>query len=245
MPPSEKAATAGKMTRRARQRAATLEEIRRVARRLLVERGSAAVSINAIAREMGLSGPALYRYYASQAELAAALRADFYRELIDRMRAAGEQCGGTPGRRLLAISRALRGWAVAHPAEFGWLFASPAPAMGEPRGASPDCETGQAFGLVFLEQMVDIWQTQRFPVPSLEDMDPSLAEQLRAYSQKIDGKLPPEAAYVFLSCWMRLYGLLCMEVLNQISFAFTDLEPVFEESLQELCRMVDVPYEAP
>lgn len=35
----------------------------------------------------------------------------------------------------------------------------------------------------------------------------------------------------FLSCWIRLYGLLCMEVLHQLDFAYTDLEPVFEECL--------------
>ena len=235
-----------KSTRREKLRETTLVEIRSVARRLLVAEGSAAVTFNAIAREMGMSGPALYRYYDSQADLVEALRVEFYGELIGEMRRAGEQePTDRPGRRLLAISRALRAWAIAHRAEFSWLFASPAPVRGEPRCDPAASETGQAFGKVFLEQIVAIWQTQRFPIPNLEEMDPSLAAQLDAYSDKIGGCLPPEAAYVFLSCWMRLYGLLCMEILNQIGFAFSDLEPVFEECLQELCGLLDIPYEAP
>ena len=45
----------------------------------------------------------------------------------------------------------------------------------------------------------------------------------------------------FLSCWIRLYGLLCMEVLHQLDFAYTDLEPVFEECLGGLRRLGSVP----
>lgn len=47
-----------------------------------------------------------------------------------------------------------------------------------------------------------------------------------------------EAAHVFLSCWIRLYGLLCMEVLHQLDFAYSDLEPVSEECLRDLSAMI-------
>ncbi|WP_048645996.1 TetR/AcrR family transcriptional regulator [Nitratireductor soli] len=234
------------LSRKEKQRQATQAEIRSTARRLLVKRGGGAVTINAIARRMGLSGPALYRYYPSQAALIEALRADFYSELIATMQQAGARSTtGLPGDRLLATSRALRGWATAHPAEFGWLFASPATAVQPgPRDAAKR-DMGQAFGQVFLEQIVRIWQAKRFPIQSLEDMPTVQAEQLRAFSEKIDGLLPPEAAHVFLACWMRLYGLLCMEIFRQIDFAYGDMTPVYEECLRELCQLLDVAYTAP
>jgi AcrR family transcriptional regulator len=50
--------TAQGVSRRERVRQATLAEIRAAARRLLIEQGSQAVTINAVAREMGMSGPA-------------------------------------------------------------------------------------------------------------------------------------------------------------------------------------------
>src|SRR6266511_91616 len=70
-------------TRRERLREATLREIREVARRLLVDEGPAAISVRAIAREMGMTAPALYRYYPSHTHLVAALTADLYTELSD------------------------------------------------------------------------------------------------------------------------------------------------------------------
>ena len=55
-----------------------MEEIHAAARKLLVERGPAAVTVNAVAREVGMSGPALYHYYAGHDELVAAVTAGFF-----------------------------------------------------------------------------------------------------------------------------------------------------------------------
>ncbi|SOR79548.1 MULTISPECIES: hypothetical protein [Streptomyces] len=37
-----------------------------------------------------------------------------------------------------------------------------------------------------------------------------------------------------MTCWSRLYGLLCLEVLRQWDFVLTDMEPFFEQCLGEL-----------
>jgi AcrR family transcriptional regulator len=232
-------------SRRDRLRQATLAEIRTAARRLLIEQGSAAVTINAVAREMGMSGPALYHYFSGHEELVGAVTAGFFRELAEKMEAARDAHASGPAvRRLLATCRAMRNWATSHPAEFGWVFASPI-APSNRRPGSPRHLAGQRFEQVFLDQIVDLWRTRPFPVPILADLAPSLREQVREYSTVIGGDLPPEAVHVLLACWIRLYGLLCMEVLNQLDFAYADLEPVFEECLRDLCGMLDLDYEPP
>src|SRR5436309_5397370 len=68
-------------SRRDRQRAATLAEIKAAARRLLVSGGTSAVGLRAVARELGLTPPALYRYFPSHEALISALIADLYDEL--------------------------------------------------------------------------------------------------------------------------------------------------------------------
>ena len=68
-------------TRRDRLRAATMEEITATARRLLVEQGPDAMSLRAIAREMGMTAPGLYRYYGSREELLRHVIATIFREL--------------------------------------------------------------------------------------------------------------------------------------------------------------------
>ncbi|GAA5100061.1 TetR/AcrR family transcriptional regulator [Nocardia iowensis] len=220
--------------RRERLRKATLQEIHEAVRALLVEHGAAAVTINAVAREVGMSGPSLYHYYASHEALVGAVTADFFDELATSMEQARDADAEAPvGERILTVCRAMRTWAIAHPAEFGWIFAAPI----TPLNRQPDSErhrAGQRFERVLLDLTIELWQTRPFPIPALTDLPASLHEQLIAYSASIGDQLPPAAAHVFLSCWIRLYGLLCMEVLHQLDFAYSDLEPVYEECLRDL-----------
>jgi AcrR family transcriptional regulator len=229
-------------TRRDRARAATVAEIHATVRKLLVARGSAAVTINAVAREMGMSGPALYYYYASHDELVGAVTASFFSELAEVMAAARDaRPGASISERMLATCRAFRSWATAHPAEFGWIFASPV----AERNRTTDSvryQAGQRFEQVFLGLVVELWETKPYPVPDMNELPESLRDQLRAYTATIDDRLPPEAVHVFLSCWIRLYGLLCMEVLHQLDFAFTDPEPVFELCLRDLSGALGLDY---
>jgi AcrR family transcriptional regulator len=68
-------------SRRDRLRAATIEEIIGTARRLLVRSGPEAVSLRAIAREMGMTAPGLYRYFGSHEELIRHVIAGIFTEL--------------------------------------------------------------------------------------------------------------------------------------------------------------------
>ena len=203
------------------------------------------MTVNAVAREVGMSGPALYHYYAGHDELVGAVTADFFRELTAVMEQARDgHADGPIGDRILAACRAMRAWATTHPAEFGWIFAGPISPPNR-RPDSPRHHAALRFERVLRDLTAELWRTRPFPVPDLAELPPSLRAQLSAYSATIDGQLPPAAAHVFLTCWTRLYGLLCMEVLHQLDFAYTDLEPVFEECLRELARVLAVEYAPP
>ncbi|PZG03706.1 TetR family transcriptional regulator [Nonomuraea aridisoli] len=200
------------------------------------QQGPAAVTINGVAREVGMSGPAPYHYFAGHDELVGAVTADFFRELTEQLEAAREAYPpGDHTRRLLATCRAMRRWAVTHRAEFGWVFAGPVTS----RRREP---AGRDFEQVFLDEVVDLWRPRPFPVP--DELDPSIREQLPLYAAAHGTPMPVEAIHVFLSCWIRLYGMLCMEVLHQLDFAYTDLEPVFEDLLRELAPRLGIGYDA-
>ncbi len=79
-------------------------EIRQTAARLFGEFGYRNVSMRAIGRELNLSATALYRYYASKEALLAAIRAEGFRQLEQRLRAAQE--GDTSAEAVVA--RAIR-----------------------------------------------------------------------------------------------------------------------------------------
>ena len=84
-------------SRRDRLRAATKAEIVETARKLLVAEGLAGVTLRAIGRDMGMTAPALYRYYASLDTLLESLCASLFEEctaFIESRMATGE---GLPG----------------------------------------------------------------------------------------------------------------------------------------------------
>ena len=80
-------------------RAATSQEIIATARRLLVSEGSAAITLRAIAREMGMTAPALYRYFASYETLIHHVVADIFNELSDYVEAEVERATAEPRGR--------------------------------------------------------------------------------------------------------------------------------------------------
>ena len=104
------------LDRRARRRAWTREEIKASALRQLAAHGVGGLSLNAIAKELGMTGPALYRYVTSRDELLADLVVDAWEELADALeRAAETSAGASAGRRLEVIGLAYRAWGTAQP----------------------------------------------------------------------------------------------------------------------------------
>ncbi len=115
---------AGPPTRRERQRRQTLAEIKTRAVDQVAAGGAESVSLNAIARAMGMSPAALYRYFASRDALLAELVADAYGSLADALTQAAARAGGDPGA-LAAVAHAYRDWALAHPNSYRLIFQTP------------------------------------------------------------------------------------------------------------------------
>jgi AcrR family transcriptional regulator len=220
---------------------ATSAEIVTTARRLLVESGPAAVTLRAIAREMGMTAPGLYRYVSSHEDLMTALISTLYDEVTVQLEAARDAAElDDVGARLLAVSRAFRRWALANPAELALVFGSPLPGFSVPE-EGPTEEAGRRFCGVYLALFVELWQERPFPVRADADIDPGLLAELRRWNPgELD--LPAGMLEVFLRCWMRLYGAVTMEGFGQLGFAVTDAEPLFElelASMSELLGMRD------
>ena len=104
-------------SRRERARAATIAEIKQTALDLMREQGTTDIRFTDIARVMGMTPPALYRYFADRDELLTELITDAYAELGAAIAAARE---GIPARdiggRWLAAASAYREWARSRPA---------------------------------------------------------------------------------------------------------------------------------
>ena len=237
-------------TRRQRVREATAREIKSTARRLLVERGADGLTLRAIAREMGMTAPALYRYFPSREDLLEHVIAELYDDVTGALEAARDELADADMvGRMLAVSRMFRRWALDHPGEFGLLFGSPitgtSPSDPGDRDDGPAHEAGRRFGMLFGVLVGLLYQRQPFPIRSDEEIEPVLAARLREWCDDFPVRLPLGVLQVFLSCWIRLYGAVCLEVFGHLRFAVEDAEPMFETELQSLAGLLGARYRPP
>jgi AcrR family transcriptional regulator len=235
-------------SRRDRLRAATTQEIIQTARRLLVEEGAEAVSLRAIAREMGMTAPALYRYYDSHETLLKYVIADIFTELNDDLVAAidvaAKASGGDLTQQVIAACWAFRRWSLGHQREFGMLFGSPLPGVNIEHDEITS-EGGGKFGNTFFALVLQLWHSRPFPVPSDSEIAPGLRDQLVRYREGVgelaDG-LPLGLLLTFLRCWTRLYGIVSLEVFGHLGFALDDAAPMFEIMLEETAPLLGLDY---
>lgn len=109
------------LTRRERQRLATFDEIVEIGRSML--RDGREVTLRALATEMGLTPPALYRYVKNPAALNELLSDAIFADVVREMVEAGEAYGDEdPAAQIVAAATAFRDWALDNKSEFQLVF---------------------------------------------------------------------------------------------------------------------------
>ena len=123
-------------------------EITDIARARLAAEGAAALSLRAVARDMGMVSSAVYRYFSSRDELLTALIIDGYNAIGEAVENADAACRrGDYSGRWLAACRAARGWAIAHPHEYALIYGSPVPGYQAPADTiGPAARSAVVFG---------------------------------------------------------------------------------------------------
>lgn len=230
-------------TRRERQRAATYDEIVAVARQLLGSPDS--LSLRAIAAEMGLTAPALYRYVDSYGELLMLVARAIFDDVISALTSARDRYGDDdPAAQILASSAAFRRWALEHPEEFGLVFANAATAKsaetnGVTSPADPSSLGGGAhFSQFFTDIFLRLWDRYTFTLPTDSDLEPTLLERLQ--DQRDSGTLlcdfpghPLGLSWIFIRCWARLYGTVTLEVFKHLDHDVIESGALFRAMLED------------
>ncbi|WP_433721489.1 TetR/AcrR family transcriptional regulator [Actinoplanes sp. CA-051413] len=206
--------------RRERLRAETVTEIKHAARRLLVAGGPSAISLRAIARDLGMTAPALYRYFASLDALILAIVTDLFEDLRAAVAdAALAHSDEEPLVRVGHMARAFRRWSLDRPAEFALMF------------GSPINDAGARFGETFFTVLGEHYARHPFGGEAPDLPDPALRELFKPYLDTFGDRFPLPVIYLFVAAWTRLYGIVAMEVFGHLRWAMTDVEPLFEVEL--------------
>ncbi|OZM72702.1 TetR family transcriptional regulator [Amycolatopsis antarctica] len=240
-----------------RGRETTEQDIRRTARTLLVEHGHEAVTLRAIARELGITAPALYRYYGSHEDLIAHLRVDVVNDLGERLAAEIAELPDDGAVQFFALCRGFRRWALTHTREFTLVFASPTGSVGSAAGSVATLRGVQEpFGRTFLTSAGQVLATHELATPADDTVPAVLREdlarcrdELAAVLASSGSVLPPArldlgTTYLMIRFWSSLYGHVSLEVFGNYPIPLSDPDAVFDALLADLSREIGLPVPA-
>ncbi|MHA3024325.1 TetR/AcrR family transcriptional regulator [Mycobacterium sp. BMJ-28] len=236
------------MTRRERRRLQTFDEIVQASRGLL--RSGHDVSLRAVAAEMGMTAPALYRYIDSIDELHVLVARDICGDVIAAMaQACDHYRHDDPAARLAASATTLRCWALANRAEFQMAFANPMLAL-TPRPVrdralellptEPEDVVSNPFAAHFAELFVALHTLGLIATPPSTDLDPGLRDIIEKNASRGDDPIAAALGaegmgtlWLFKLAWIRLYGILMVEAFGQADDELVGSDVVFNTLMRE------------
>jgi AcrR family transcriptional regulator len=205
-------------TPRARYRAQVRTEIKERAWEQIATAGASALSLNAIAKRMGMSGPALYRYFGGRDELITELVRDAYRSLADTFRATAES-----GTDVTALAHALRGWALEDPQRYFLIYGTPVPGYHAPEDIT-------AIAVEIMAMLLDAC-AELPPAGPATPFD----EHLEGHRAWAGGHpAPPAVLHRALTFWTRLHGVLSLELAGHFTGMGFDPALLFAAELDDL-----------
>lgn len=219
-----------------KQQQANLPEIiKEAAWRQIGESGASSLSLRGIARELGITAPAIYNYFPDRDALVTALVIDAFSSFGDRQLAARDAFAG-PGReleRLRATGLAYRAWALDHPHRYLLIFGNPVPGYQPPMQEllpvmmrSLSALTG-IVGELYALGWID---PQGIPLPQLEPDDRFCGLLENANTDTLN------VLAVAMLIWSCVHGLVSLEITGQLPPFANDGAALYEFELEAIAR---------
>jgi AcrR family transcriptional regulator len=210
-------------------RALTIDEIKQSGYAQIADGGPTALSLNGIAKTMGMSGPAMYRYFASRDELLAILVTESYEHLAEALTdAALNAHRQAPAGRLRAVAHAFREWALASPHRYRLVFASTYGSGDlDPTRIIPAANRSMA---VILSAVGNLAPD---PPPPPDD---TLGRQLDEWGGHSAFDPPYETGELLLGllAWTRLHGIISLEIEGFFTQLGIDPALIYDAEIDQL-----------
>ncbi|EME61740.1 TetR/AcrR family transcriptional regulator [Amycolatopsis decaplanina] len=203
---------------RERYRDQVRAEIKQHAWEQIATAGVPALSLNAIAKQVGMSGPALYRYFASRDDLVTALIRDAYRSLADTVRAAFDG-----GADLAGLAVTIRDWARSDPQRYFLIYGTPVPGY-----HAPDDTTA-----ISSEVMAVLLEACR--AITVDKPETPFDKHLDSHRDWAgDDPAPSATLHRALAFWTRLHGVLSLELAGHFTGMKFDPDLLIADELDDL-----------
>jgi AcrR family transcriptional regulator len=245
------------LTRRERTRAATVAEIKGVALRQMHESGTTDVRFSDIAREMGMTAPALYRYFTGSEELLTALIVDAYDDLGAAVRAARDEAPRDDlWGRLFASCQAYRRWARQEPQQFALIFGMPVTGYCAPDDGPTTEAAKRAMGQL-QTTFLDAARLGQLEPPLVSHVDEAFVTGINAahhddhlmsgaWAEEDRGTvaeaLTPVVFQAMLHFWASLHGFVSLDAYGHLDWLGPEArEALFVSTMQQAARSAGLP----
>jgi AcrR family transcriptional regulator len=223
---------------REKARAELLTEIKRLAREQLSTAGPSALSLRQIARDLDLVSSAIYRYYPSRDELLTELIVDAYNALGEAAENADNHAALAhrgPRQRWVAVSDAVRSWALAHPSEFALIYGSPVPGYVAPVDTVPPA-TRLSTVLVNILAAAD--QQGSGSGSTHEPIPRPLKAELKKLASDVGLPIPEALMARGMASWVHLLGLISFELFGHLNNVVSERDTFFAYQTQRMADFV-------
>jgi AcrR family transcriptional regulator len=196
------------LSRRERIRADTRAEICEHGLAQVAEGGPGALSLTGIAKTMGMSGPALYRYFASRDDLLVALAEASWADIADTLTEVAKRArSATPEERLRALLNGTRQWALSQPHRYRLVFGSSyGSGQLDPDHIVPPSQRAMETVLAALSEL---GPTEQAATVS----DSGLRRELVNWGNGVEGSPhDPRVLFLGLLAWTRIHGVISLEI---------------------------------
>ncbi|MCX7838518.1 MAG: TetR/AcrR family transcriptional regulator [Anaerolineae bacterium] len=215
------------------------ESIKQIAWRQIAQLGAPALSLRGIARELGITAPAIYNYYPDRDALVTALIIEAYTSFADAQLAARDS---VPPKNLLgrlnAIGRAYRQWALTYPERYQLIFGAPIPGYVMPREQVLPVAVRALSALV---SVIDALRAAgRLNVRGFPSVHPDFVPVFEQWKQ-FGGEYHSLSLAVAILIWARVHGLVSLEISNRIPAFGPDGAGLYEYEMRALSRQFILP----
>lgn len=226
--------------RRRKEGQPNLEEaIRQTAWRQIAHLGAPALSLRGIARELGITAPAIYNYYPDRDALVTALIIEAYASFGDAQLAARDSVSPDDLEgRLEAIGRAYRQWAHDYPERYQLIFGAPVPGYVTPvQQVLPVA----ARSLSALVSVIDaLRRAGRLNAPDFPPVHPDFVPAFEQW-QQFGGEYDSLSLSVAILIWARVHGLVSLEIGRRIPSFGPDGAGLYEYEMRSLSKQFILP----
>ena len=201
--------------------------------------GAAALSLRAVARDLGMASSAVYRYFASRDALITALIINAYDAVGAVAESTNSQtraAGTAPADRFAAVWRSIRAWALTHPHEYALIFGSPVPGYAAPADTIGPATRVPAVLLEILGELQR--ELPPHPTDSRTPHAEKLAHALAPLRDFAGGSRFTDATLLqAITSWETLFGAISFEIFghtHNVIASETNLRDAFFDAQIEL-----------